>query len=194
MDNNTHDIIIENNTVAHTTCGILLHHNGNITVKGNTVMDAIMSLLNTHEVTDSYFTDNIVYTTNRTGDYTWWQNTYQRIVYQDNASAIFNNNNYISHYNTKGVFVNFEDFNAWKSATGQDANSTCDMTKLAIGESEELFYNDTKQSKIFYLGTSVFRDVFGKQLKDSFSLEPFTSKILIGKNFEQINQKPDIQD
>jgi len=183
MDNNTHDVLIENNTVAHTTCGILLHQNGNITVRGNTVMDATLLLLTTDEIKDSYITKNIIYTTNRIGDYTWWQDTYQRIVYQSSASAKFDYNTYISHYYVKSVFVNFADFAAWKAATGQDANSTCDATTLAAGETEQLFYNDTKQAKVFNLGSSVFRDIYGKQVSGTFTLDPFTSKIIIGKDF-----------
>ncbi len=44
------------------------------------------------------------------------------------------------------------------------------------------------------MGGSTFKDIAGNTLSDSFTLQPYTSKILIGKNFEKINQKPVIPD
>jgi hypothetical protein len=59
---------------------------------------------------------------------------------------------------------------------------------------EKLFYNDTKQTKSFHLGNAVYRDIYGKVVKDTFTLRAFTWKILIGKNFENINQIPSAVD
>src|SRR5690606_7806376 len=53
-------------------------------------------------------------------------------------------------------YYNFAD---WKLLTGQDANSTFIGTPLAEGETEELFYNDTKQTKTFNLGNTPYKDI-----------------------------------
>ncbi len=73
----------------------------------------------------------------------------QLIVSWSNSTAISDYNTYINHYNSEKIFVygsalNY--FSDWKTATGQDANSTFIGTALAEGETEELFYNDTKQT------------------------------------------------
>src|SRR5690606_3306233 len=99
------------------------------------------------------------------------------------STILMNYNTYISHYNSTNVFrideaTNFS-FEGWKAVTGQDANSTIDITRFVNGETEEIFYNDTKQTKTFNLGNSVYKDIYRQQVPQTFSLEPFTSKILI---------------
>jgi hypothetical protein len=56
------------------------------------------------------------------------------------------------------------------------------VSPLAAGEKEELFYNDTKQTKTINLGNSVYKDIYGKQVTGSITLQPFTSVILIKIN------------
>jgi hypothetical protein len=196
MDNNTHDVIIQNNIVAHVTNGIFLHQNGNILVESNTVIDGILLLLNSKMVVTNEFTNNIAYATARKGDYTWWQDTHQRILYNEKGTAHFDRNTYISPYAVNGVFVNNKDFAEWQSTSGQDKNSTFNGTTLAEGETEKLFFNDTKTTKTINLGTSVYRDLNGNKVTGKFNLEPFTSRILI-KSAEETtvdtNQSPVIQ-
>jgi hypothetical protein len=73
-----------------------------------------------------------------------------------------------------------------KKKSGYDANSTVDLSPLLSGETEELLYNTTKQTKTFNLGLAVYRDVFGNEVSGKITLEPFTSKILLGTNFDNI--------
>ncbi|WP_320112666.1 LamG-like jellyroll fold domain-containing protein [Draconibacterium orientale] len=195
MDNNTHDVTIKNNTVSGCPGALYLHDNGRITVDGNVLMNSILHILNSGQVEENTLTNNIVYCTEREGAYaTWWTDTYQRIVYQPGAVAKFDYNTYVSHYNKDGVFVNKADFAEWQSATKQDANSTCDFTPLNEGEVEELFYNDTKQTKTISLGNKIYRDIYGNNVSGSITLKSFTSKILIKTTAtNDNNQSPVIQ-
>ncbi|MGM0532270.1 MAG: LamG-like jellyroll fold domain-containing protein [Bacteroidota bacterium] len=199
MDNAVHHVTIENNTVAGVTGAIFINPSGFINVKNNTLMDATLLLLIHDEFDKSTITDNIFFTTNRGGYFKWWgENSDQRIVYQESgAGAIFDDNKYFAPYETNDVFVNMESFAEWKSKTGQDTHSTFDGSPFAEGETEQLFYNDTKQTKTFNLGNSDYRDIDGNKVSEKLTLEPFTSKILIGTNFDNIsgdNQNPEISD
>ncbi|WP_299583613.1 cadherin domain-containing protein [uncultured Sunxiuqinia sp.] len=198
MDNNTHDILIEDNTVSNTNCAIYLHQNGKITVDGNTIMDATLLLLNQDEVENSTITNNTFYATARQGSFIWFKNAFQRMIFEENATGLFDNNRYVGHYG-QNVFRYQGDKTLadWKRLRGVDANSTGDFSPLADGEVEELFYNDTKQTKAISLGSSLYRDLDGNEVSGSISLAPFTSKILIrtkGTATEKDNQTPVIQD
>jgi hypothetical protein len=196
LDGGTKGVTVINNTVAGAAGAMLINKGGINVVDGNTFMDANLLLRVNKEFEVSEVKNNIFYQTDRLGTYVWWgANTYQRIVYQENgANIIFDNNTYIAHYNTTKVFSPYDSFEAWKLSNGQDSHSTFNGTPLATGEKEELFYNDDKQPKTFKLGKSIFRDIYGKMVKDTFTLLPFTSKILIGNNFENINQRPAVLD
>jgi hypothetical protein len=94
-------------------------------------------------------------------------------------------NLYIAPYKSTDVFYNnntYASFTNWQLATKHDASSTFDGTALGAGETEKLFYNDSKQTKIFGLGDTIYRDLEGEQVKGTLTLEPFTSKILIKTN------------
>jgi parallel beta-helix repeat protein len=194
LDNATHDVIVKDNLIADATNGIFLHQGGKNVVDRNTFMDCMLHLLISREYESSTITNNLVYATDRRGHPNWWgDNTHQRIVFQNNASTVFDYNTYIVPYTENDVFANKTDFTHWQTDTGQDVNSTYDGTDMKTGESEQLFYNDTKQSKTFNLGTTVYRDIYGKEVSGKFTLEPFTSKILIKTaNKIQENQSPEI--
>jgi hypothetical protein len=68
------------------------------------------------------------------------------------------------------------------------------LSPLAEGESEQLFYNDTKQAKTFNLGKTIYKDIYGNEITGKLKIEPFSSIILIGTDFSKINQKPEISD
>ncbi|MHA7110653.1 cadherin domain-containing protein [Sunxiuqinia elliptica] len=196
MDNNTHDVIIEENTISKTNCAIYLHENGKINVKNNTVMDATLALLNQNEVENSTITGNTFYATSRIGSFIWFQNGLQRMAYQDNASGLWDNNTYVSPYK-EDVFrfpKGDQTFDYWKTAFGQDAKSSFDSTPLAEGETEQLFYNAEKTTKTISLGSSVYRDLNGNTVSGEIKLEPFTSIILIKTTQELQNQSPVILD
>ena len=194
IDESSEDVIVDNNTVAYcTNSGIFLHDNSGTEVKNNTILDARYGIRLQREHGSNSVHSNTVYALNE-DDYL----SNQILAIRTSASSSrFNSNKYINHYNSSEIFRNESvsyNFADWKSSSGQDANSTIDLTPLQSGEKEELFYNDTKQVKTINLGTSVYKDINGKQVTGSIKLEPFTSAILIKLNSKSSNQNPIITD
>jgi hypothetical protein len=186
MDQNTRDVLIEKNTVAHCqNVGIFVHIAKNIVVRNNTLFDITRGMRAKGTYGGNSFTNNIICNIKSTTD--WYNNvpvnpTLAMIKSTENT-IILDNNSYIDHHR-KSVFMNtvttnYLDFSQWKTSTGQDLNSSFDGTALATGEAEELFYNNTKQVKTIDLGVTVYRDIIGNLISGTINLEPFTSKILI---------------
>ncbi len=181
MDDNTHDILIEHNTVAHSGgANIFLHGNGDMVVKNNTLIDAQYGLLIVQDQGGTRnISNNIIYAF----DKSILGNEIEKMVrWRSGSTAATDSNTYINHYNSEDIFsielVNY-DFETWKTATGQDSLSTCDTTAFSIGKSEELFYNDTKVPQTFDLGNYVYTDIYGEEISGELTLEPFTSQIVI---------------
>ncbi|MEZ5104291.1 MAG: T9SS type A sorting domain-containing protein [Draconibacterium sp.] len=201
MDHGTRDVIIENNILAWNSIGIMLHESSNINVKGNTVFDAYILLLYAMQYQSNIIKNNIFCTLDRNGTTSWWKDSHQRIVFQtQGAKGIYDYNKYVSHYNSTRIFDsngdgNFESFPTWQAGTGQDINSSCDISLLSTGVTEKIYINDTKQDKTYSLGSSQFKDIYGNVLTKSFVLKPFTARILIGTNFSdisEVNQSGDV--
>jgi hypothetical protein len=202
-DNLSTDIIIENNTIANCSyAGIFLHENKNMTVSGNTIINAGKLIHSSLDRGINSIHDNIFYALGSKQ----YDNSIQILVAErlTNFSHRYDRNTYVNHYNNNDIFLKTKEwaepsidsynFVEWKRETGQDANSTIDISPLPKGHSEKLLYNDTKQTKTYNVGNSIFTDVFGKKITGTFKLEPFTSIILIGKDFDKINQSPSILD
>lgn len=180
LDNGTHDVKVENNLIAGSTIGLFLHEGGRNTISFNTIFNSMLLWYGSKEYEDSRLTDNILFTTDRRGHPLYWgTNTHQRIVFQSNASAIFDNNKYFCPYTKIDVFANKSGFEQWQNDTGQDKNSKYNGTDFINGEKEVLLYNDTNVPKTISLGNTLYKDLFGNQVAGSITLEPFTSKIII---------------
>jgi|GEM_PF-1600425 len=195
IDEIAEDVTVDNNTIAYCSdAGIYLHDNAGAEVKNNTVMDGRYGILINLDHGSNTVHNNIFYAL--------YEDDYepnQLLVKRNSENTSLNYNTYINHYASSKIFKDdgsYYDFSGWKSATGNDANSTIDLSPLETGETEELFYNDTKTSKTISLGTTIYKDIYGKQISGSITLEPFTSIILIktlddtGSN----NQSPVIYD
>ncbi len=200
LDEPTGNIIVEHNTVAYCNGGgIFLHYNGSSQVSNNISYGNRYGLLASREWDTNIFRHNIVYALNISDE----AEEHQILTRSHNGakSVIYDHNTYIHHYNSTEPFRRtsmpesaYYDFEAWKETTNQDKNSTIDTSPLGQGETEELFYNDTKQSKTFDLGTTIYRDIYGTELSGKLTLEPFTSTILIKTTKTvQENQRPEIE-
>ncbi|MCG6189071.1 right-handed parallel beta-helix repeat-containing protein, partial [Maribellus maritimus] len=200
MDDRIHHITIENNTIARSSYyAIFLHNNRFISVSNNTVYDNGSGYRATGSfgASDNSIKNNIILNIASSGS----TSKATLGILNSNESSIvdINNNKYIDkHRDTP--FANTKDYSyktyaQWKSVTGHDGNSTFDGTPLDNGKTEKLIYNNTKQAKTFNLGSSVYLDVDGNPISGTITLQPFTSKILIGTNAENINtnQRPEIQ-
>ncbi|MFU8803143.1 MAG: right-handed parallel beta-helix repeat-containing protein [Bradymonadaceae bacterium] len=179
IDESAVGVTVEHNTVAHAgNSGIKLHRNDRSIVRHNTIYDARQSIhvLNHSGSTASQITDNLMFVASDSDDYL----PRQMFVTMSSGNATFDRNTYVNPHADTGYFRlgSYYDFEGWKSVTGQDANSTIDVTPLGAGEKEQLFYNDTKSAKDFSL-TGNYRDLDGNTVTSPLTLQPFTSQILI---------------
>ena len=199
MDNFTQGVLIEGNTIAYGTgsryyapntfcIAVGLNDNKNIKVRNNVVFSNTKGLRILKGYTGNEFTGNIVCNIPTTPNNPYGFApllTEQRDIRE---TVKWDYNIYIDRTRPRALrrqqsgIYDYYNFTDWKLLTGQDANSTFIGTALAEGETEELFYNDTKQNKTFNLGSSVYKDIYGKQVAQSLVLEPFTSIILIKTN------------
>ena len=196
MDDYTHDINIRYNTVSNCNCGIYLHNGGAIDVMYNDISDCEAMLLTGGQSGTINYKYNTLYAYDEIGSFIWQKNRPQKFLQQEAASPTFDYNTYVGHYNDQNIFKDSWEWDAWLR-DGNDSHSTFDSSPLSTGETEKLFYNDTKQSKTFSLGSSIYRDLNGKEIKGSLTLEPFTSKILIKTtltNTSGLNHLPTLQD
>ena len=195
IDESAAGVTVEYNTVYKSTdAGIKLHKvDGNI-IRYNTVLDSRygIQVLNQSGSTRTKVNNNIIYSTaNGCIDNYEPRQLHIRIT---NPNAEIDYNTYRNPYETTGVFRSdsYLSFTDWKTKTGFDRNSKFNSTKLAAGEKEKLYYNDTKVDKTINLGTKVCKDIDGNQVTGSFVLKPFTSRILVETTSETVaqNQNP----
>jgi parallel beta-helix repeat protein len=200
IDESAHGVTVEYNTVYRSSnAGIKLHKCDANIVRYNTVMDAryAIQLLNHSGSTKTQVNNNILFSTGN-GDVNNYEPR-QLMLRVSSPNATVNNNIYRNPYESTGIFKkdSYVGFSEWKSETGYDSNSKCNHTKLNTGEKEKLFYNDSKSDKSINLGTKVYKDIDGNQVTGSFTLKPFTSRILIATDSESVvqqNQSPVISD
>jgi parallel beta-helix repeat protein len=174
LDESSGGITVEYNTIGYQSGrGIFLHDGNGHTVRYNTIFNCENGLYMSKDGRNVIMSNNIVYGILNQ------ELTHLNAV---TGSPTINNNTYINHYTASCFQLNFGThytFTNWKSTTAHDASSTFDGSALGVGETEELFYNPTKEEKVFYLGGDVYRDITGTQVTGTFTLQPFTSRILI---------------
>ena len=184
LDGASQKIIINNNTIANGKYIGLVYQNKTQSLIGfnNTIYNHGKGISASPQFDTNSFYNNTIY--NLKSSKLWDGSDAVLIAYNQNGGEMeFQNNTYIDHYVNSPFLDNQKKsrltFNEWKTLSGQDLNSTIDTSPLEEGESEELFYNDSKETKSFSLGTTIYKDIYGEIVTGSFSLEPFTSRILI---------------
>lgn len=200
IDESAHGVIVEYNTVYKSAnAGIKLHKTDANIVRHNTVMDSRMAIqvLKSSGSTKTKIHNNILYSTGN-GDVNKYEPR-QLMIRVSSPNAEINNNIYRNPYESTGIFRGdkYWSFGEWKSGMGFDKNSVCNHSKLNSGEKEKLFYNDTKQDKSYNIGNNVYKDIDGKNVTGTFTLKPFTSRILIVPSSEvdgSDNNSPVIED
>jgi parallel beta-helix repeat protein len=189
IDEIAENVIVEYNTIKNCgNSGIKLHHVGNIQVRNNNIMSARYGFFcNKYVGTPSSITNNTVLLTSASDDY----EPRQLFARVSNYNANFNYNTYVNPYASSGVFREsvYMNFDQWKSATNHDANSKFDGTSLAPGETYEMFYNNTRNAKLYNLNGAIAKNVDGNTVTGKFVLQPFTSIILIGTNLNLISDE-----
>ncbi len=199
LDDRITNVTVSNNTVYNVSnYGLYSHNNKYCVFENNTVMDAKSGIRVTElfNATGNIVKNNIFLNSQNTGTASvlaMLKSTYSNIVK-------FDSNNYTDHHRTKpfsnAYNYSYNSFSEWKSITSQDGTSTFNGTSLNSGETEQLFYNNTKQSKTMNLGNTGYRDIDGKPVSGTLTLKPFTSVILIKTTSENssTNQNPVIQE
>ncbi|MCW0483175.1 cadherin domain-containing protein [Gaoshiqia sediminis] len=203
MDERTHDVLIEHNVIANVGYyGIYLHQTADITIQNNIGFSNGSNIRHVRKASDQI--GNIAQYNTFCNPASTLDNygTTKATLAMQNSNSIgltLNYNEYVDHHRTllfrdmDGSAYPYLTFSEWKSAMGMDTNSTFDGTALKTGETEKLFYNDTKQDKTFDLGSNTYRDIDGNSVTGKLTLKPFTGKILIGTKFDGIsstNQAP----
>jgi parallel beta-helix repeat protein len=184
--------------------GIYLHNDSNVVVRNNTVYNSAVGILLVNNRYTALKFKDVEIKRNKIIAKTNSQLTISGDYMEKIQPYLVSDSNYITRPVDEGehirsmVRVPFSSrlysLPQWQSYSGQDINSKSSPVSITSENNIQLFYNNAKQAKTFNLGGSTFKDIEGKTVSGSFTLQPFTSIILIGKNFERINQKPDISD
>ena len=179
IDESAEDVVVDTNTVAYSSnSGIYLHDNSNTEVNDNTLFDGRYGIIiNDEHSTVSDIHNNIIYAFDE-DDY----EVNQLIISKSGASTTFDYNSYYNHYNSSQIFKigSYYDFAGWKTATGQDGNSTLDISALIGGDYEKLLYNNTKSSIDTTL-TGSWDYLNGNPVSFPITIQSFESIILTGQ-------------
>lgn len=192
LDEPSLNITAEYNTVTRcSNSGIFLHRAENHIIRNNTVFDARQCFNASKYVgtVKSNVNNNLFVIGKATDDY----DPRQLTLSYSGGNVVFDNNIYVNGFASDLVFKNvtpfgYNTFAQWKALIGSDVNSTYIGTDLAVGETQEIFYNATKNVKTFNVNSAVVRDIYRNTVSGTFTLQPFTSIILIGTNLNNISE------
>ncbi len=193
IDEIAQNVVVEHNTILNTgDAAIKLHNVGNIQVDSNKVMVARYGIwCHNYVGSPSPITNNTVYMTSNTNDY----EPRPLFVRVGTYNTQFDHNKYFNPKVSVSTQVfkesSYLTFTQWKSTIQQDVHSEFNSTPLAAGESADLIYNASKTVKKYNLNGAVVKDTDGNTLSGSFTLEPYTSVILIGRNIDRISEVAD---
>lgn len=186
IDQNIHDVTITRNSSLHCNGGLIVNSgNGALTVTYNTFMDQALGIeINPPNSGGTTISNNTIYATDSLRSYVWWTNNNQRLVRRYTATPTMDYNTYVAHYNSTTLFDSnadgyFETFANWKSVTGQDSHSTCDVSGLSGGQIGVLFYNATNSSVAQDLSGYTWKDITNSIAVSDSTLAPYSSMILI---------------
>ncbi len=204
MDDRTTDVIIENNTIinsnglihGYTKCsrGLFLHNTKNVVFRNNTMFNNQGCFLVKGSYEGNTINNNIFCNISTTQGYFPFEARMGQMKFTSTVISL-DDNLYVDRtrdelFRDDEKGVNYS-FSGWQIAAGKDSNSVLENSPLE-NEDDELFYNDTKATKTIDLGGYIYRDVYGKEVSGKFTLEPFTSRILI-KTTKKANQTPEIK-
>ncbi len=192
IDDRTTDISIENNTIINSnglihgpsrcTRGIFLHNAKNIIFRNNILFNNQSGFLAKSNYEGCIINNNLFCNISTTPGYIPFE---ARMGQIDSLNSVISldSNIYVDRTRTEIFRVAYQgtdySFSEWQTASGKDSNSTLVNTSLEEGEEEELLYNDTKLSKTFDLENYVYTDIYGEEISEELTLEPFTSQIVI---------------
>ena len=189
LDDRTHDIRVEDNTVYNTYRGIFLHNTKRHIIRGNRVYGSISSsvmLTEDHNggagtMTDNLFIKNKIFSLNR--------DVYPLVIKSDFKStdlADFDSNKYYNPYSEKNIRL----YNAvmdssmrlpeWRKFSGDDIHSVeNDFFWNASVNYARFVYNSDSTAKTIPLGDQTWMDLNLQHHDRNITLPPFDSRILL---------------
>lgn len=198
LDNYSGGVTVTNNVVYHASGSCVFLHQGkeNI-VENNLLFDARYIVLTSDDTGINTIRNNTMYALNLV---LMSGSIKQKMVAERLCSYVhlYSGNSYFNPYNTDDMFMDTQEwsdptedsytFDQWQTQSGQDATSTYNSTALTATHTQRILYNVSKTAKIYYLnGAESVTDLAGNSITTSFTLQPFTGKIVKGVNLFLIN-------
>lgn len=196
LDESSGNIDVYGNSVGNVTSGAYYAHKGyDHLIQDNISFRARYGLLMKHKGYNIIAKKNKLYGFSR--DYNNKQSEQMVWKFGTTTRPAIDSNTYIQHYKSTDIFadsITNYSFTNWKTATGKDAASTVDNAALGTNYGERWIYNNTKSAKTYYLNQSTnVTDAFtDATITTSFTLQPFTSKVLEGLNLDCIQDYSDV--
>ena len=181
IDNYSRDITITGNTVTNATAAGILIQNSTASITDNTLYDNASGSMYTGQVV---ITDSPAYVSTLSGNILY---SLQSISWTLNAAGrdrlgSSNNNYFFNPYLAGHIAVEgYRSLAQWKAFSGQDANSHENWFTLTAGTppNSSLYYNDTDQTQIISLGTTMYKDLDQNPIYGSLTLAPYGSQVLV---------------
>ncbi|MCB8945993.1 MAG: choice-of-anchor D domain-containing protein [Ardenticatenaceae bacterium] len=189
IDNAADNITIADNTVIGSTIDGILIQNSRASVTGNTVYNNNAGSMSRGQIGlygspthISSLSNNILYGLNFTDNFTFAKTLHTEGADGSNiGTADFND--YFNPYRADNISIGFnlQTLAQWQANSGHDAHSTANWFTLNVGEPplSRIFYNNTQSPLLIDLGSRLYLDLDQNVMTGSFSLAPFTSRILI---------------
>jgi uncharacterized repeat protein (TIGR01451 family) len=191
IDSYSRDVALSGNTVISSTVHGILFQNSTGSITGNTLYNnartwdyAAQVYVGSSPAYVGEHTDNVLYGL-RQAARTLSISDLGRLGASD-RNAFFN------PYWASHIYAGGDDtLAAWQTYSGKDAHSIQAWFSQAAAElpRSRIFYNDTAQVRVIPLGTSLYLDLDQNEVKDSLTLQPYTSRVLI---YNGENLTPDL--
>ncbi|WP_073002126.1 T9SS type A sorting domain-containing protein [Mariniphaga anaerophila] len=198
LDEASEGIYIEGNTIASSSGhALFLHETIDIEAVNNIIFDNPKGVRITHDDNFSRgnrITNNIVCNISTSTDWYLTKTLTPQLVVTNKplSDFVLDNNVYIDRHRNS-VFrrtdtFEFLTFEKWQAASKKDNNSAFISDGLVYGEAEELFFNDSKEEKKYFVNDATAKDIYGNSITTSFTLQPFASKIIVGTKLSSIQE------
>lgn len=201
LDQRVQGVTVKNNIIRKSSQhGIHQNLGGANNVRNNIVFGALYGLGVKEEETDTAVTTvkfNNIYADNVMNNQIYSARLIKKGL--TTLTHLVDSNIYVNKYSATNNFYNNEtpeDSTTWRNNTGYDVHSTIRLAGLTAGYSDSLFYNATKNAITYYINSALsVKDGFtNADVTTSFTLQPFTGKVLYGNGIEYIStvQNPDV--
>jgi parallel beta-helix repeat protein len=183
IDNYSRDVETRGNTVINTTVSGILYQRSSGMVISNTVFNASSGTEFSAQIdlggsqTQVTMSENALYGL-KSNAWTLYSYNLSNILSSD-YNTIFQP--YVNQHIAYGPSWTRYTFAGWQAFSGQEGHSVTHWFTQASGETSRgiIFYNPTKFPQLVQLGSRQYLDLGQIPVSGSFTLQPFSSKILV---------------